>query len=112
MSLREAYTEKAAAQLQEWQAWIANHKAENADYWVNVPSEAQRLEECYQAASVRVVELSSAGGKEWEIAKEALECAMIDLKRAIDESGVFRAGRSIRLQANRHSLPVLFSKKS
>jgi hypothetical protein len=112
MGLREAYTEKAAAQLEEWQGWIANYKAVNADYWVKEPSEAQRLEDCYQLASVRVSELSSARGKDWEIAKEALEGAMIDLKRAIDESGVFRAGRSIRLQSNRHSLPVIFSKKS
>jgi hypothetical protein len=105
MGLKEAYQEKADAQLHEWKERI-----EKIKFWP-VPGQPfassdsqramQRLDDCCRIAQVRLDELRSARDDRWEFAKQAVERAMIDLKRALDESGAAHSNSKVRLQTGR-----------
>jgi len=99
MSVKEAYQDKADAQLCEWQAWIEQYKARavTTDY----QRIADRLDHSYWVARVRLDELCGSADDHWEYAKQAVERAMIDLKSLLDESGAAQNVRSIRLQPSR-----------
>jgi hypothetical protein len=104
MRLREAYQQKAEAQLFEWKGWIERVK-EGADGGAGRHFERQRiverLEDNYRIARVRLEELRLSREERWEFAKQAVERAMIDLKRALDESGVGEKAGVAPLQINR-----------
>ncbi len=115
MEIREIYQEKADAQLHEWQEWIENFKADPGLYgmrrtpgWQQM---AERLDDCQRIARVRLEELRSARSERWELAKQAVERAMIDLKKALDESGAGQAGRSVQLQTSRSHVYEPFSRR-
>lgn len=115
MGLKEAYVEKANAQLSEWQEWIEQYKTVP-----NVPTQgkikdrqrmAERLDNCHHIASVRLQELRAAQDPGWEFAKQAVERAMIDLKRVLDESGAGQVARLLQLQASRTYIYEPFQKR-
>ncbi len=105
MGVREKYQEKVGAQLREWQEWIDNYKIEpafrelrnNAERELNI----ERLINSQQNAQTCLEELCSTQNERWELGKQAVERAMIDLKRLLDESGAAHAGRSLSLQTSR-----------
>jgi len=105
MSQKEAYQEKADAQLREWQKRIErikpSTKTARPDQPANEQRAFERLEDCYRIAQIRLDELRVSRDEKWEIAKQAVERAMIDLKRALDESGVGKIGSIVRLQSGR-----------
>ncbi len=105
MELKEAYQEKTDAQLKEWRAWIEGYKANPAGFpsiqsadWRRI---ANRLEDSCRIACLRMDELRGANEERWEIARQAVERAMIDLKQVIDASGIGQAGKRLQLEANR-----------
>jgi hypothetical protein len=95
--MREAYQEKADSQLQEWRQWIRKYEDDPAFSGTNQSPERQRsidrLEDCYRIARLRLDELRSAQEDYWDFTKQAVERAMIDLKKALDESGAGRTGK-------------------
>lgn len=105
MELKKAYQEKSDAQLKEWHAWIEHYKADPAEFPSIKPADRQRtasrLEDSYHIARVRLEELRGSKEEHWEVAKQAVERAMIDLKRVIDESGIGQAGKRLQLETNR-----------
>lgn len=105
MELKEAYQEKSEAQLKEWYAWIQHYKADPSMFSAIKPADRQRtasrLEDSYRIARVRLEELRNSNVQQWEVAKQAVERAMIDLKHIIDESGIGQVGRRLQLEANR-----------
>jgi hypothetical protein len=114
MGLKEAYQEKADAQLREWQTWIDHIKYEPVLYPSNLQKEPQmveRLDEFHKIALARLDELCSAQEEQWELAKQAVERAMIDLKRALDESGTAQVGRAVPLQNSRVHVYETFFRK-
>lgn len=115
VDIKCAYQEKADAQLAEWQTRIEQLKSYSNRSEERRPAEqqriVQRIEDCYRIARVRLDELRSSQEERWELAKQAVERAMIDLKRALDESGVEQAGRFLRLQSSRSRVYEPFPKK-
>jgi hypothetical protein len=140
MGVREKYEEKVDAQLHEWQEWIESYTRDpyTRDLHARDPSardlhardpsardpmesdpqditERQRrlgkLEDCQQIAQDCLEELRSSEDKHWELAKQAVERAMIDLKRMLDESGTAHSGRSLSLQTSRSYVYSPFSKR-
>lgn len=115
MGERENYQEKVDAQLHEWQEWIqfyrADHVVGTPRLTTNHQQMLERLDVCHQAAKNRLEELRSAQGVHWELSKQAVERAMIDLKKLLDESGAAQAGRSLSLQTNRSYIYEPFSKR-
>lgn len=105
MGMKEIYQDKADAQLHEWQEWIENYKTDPGISGTRGPADHQllseRLEDCQRIARIRLQELRSSHDEHWELAKQAVERAMIDLKRVLDESGVEQTGRSLHLQSSR-----------
>ncbi len=105
MSEKEAYQEKADAQLREWQAWIERFKSDlviNRKGKQHNPQRLlRRLEDSYRAARGKLEVLYSSRGEQWERAKEDLERAMIDLKQALDESGAGKMGGQLQLRSAR-----------
>jgi len=95
MGVKEAYQIKADSQLCEWQGWIEQYKTSDGagDY--------QRLEQAYQTARSRLNDLSTSSDDRWEFSKQAVERAMIDLKRLLDESGAAQNARYLTLQTSR-----------
>lgn len=105
MTLRDAYSQKTDAQLRDWLAWIeavklraGNRQFARAD---DQRRAVARLEDCYQLARLRHNELRSSSQAHWEPAKQALEKAMIDLKSALDATGVDQVGKYTQLQPDR-----------
>ena len=103
MGMREAYQEKVDAQLYEWHTWIEKFKADPAFADSTRLPEQQRivdrLEDCYRIARLRLDELRISQDGRWDFTKQAVERAMIDLKKILDESGAGHAARLLRLQA-------------
>ena len=108
MGLRESYQEKAGQQLKEWQAWILRFKSSPSlprkSRWTDPRQAAEHLDTCYQAAFERLNQLIQADGAGWEPAKEAMEQAMIHLKRALDDSGACQAAQTVRIKTYNHVL--------
>jgi hypothetical protein len=115
MGLREAYQEKVNAQLCEWQAWIEQIKKDPTIPNNRGSAERKRsitqLEDCLRIAQVRFEELCLAQDERWELTKQAVERAMIDLKQALDRYGTAQAGRIIRLQDSRSYAIYPFDRK-
>lgn len=114
MSLREIYQEKADAQLHEWQEWIEYYKSEpilSGASRQNQQQMSERLDDCLRIARARLEELQGAQDERWELSKQAVERAMIDLKKVLDESGAGQAGRAIQLHTSRASVYEPFSRK-
>ncbi len=115
MEVREIYQEKADAQLHEWQERIENYKSDPGLYGTrktaNWQQMSERLEDCQRIARVRLEELRSSRDERWELAKQAVERAMIDLKKVLDESGAGQAGRSVHLQTSRAHVYEPFSRR-
>jgi hypothetical protein len=115
MSLRKSYQDKADAQLHEWQGWIEDYQSElllpETSRRVNQQQMRERLEDGLRIAHIRLEELRGAQEERWELSKQAVERAMIDLKRLLDESGAGQAGRAIPLQTSRARAYEPFSKK-
>jgi hypothetical protein len=114
MSEKEAYQEKAGARLREWYTWIEQLKTMPPGAQLRqVPDRMrilQRLEDCYQIARMRLEELSLAEDGRWEFAKQAVERAMIELKKAFDASGAVRVGKRMQLEPNRSHVYKPFQK--
>jgi hypothetical protein len=115
MGMKEAYQEKADAQLREWHNWIERTKFDPTILKVKKPTEQQRvverLEDCLRIAHIRLKELRSSQDERWELSKQAVERAMIDLKIALDESGASRTGKIVELQVGRaHAYEVYVRK--
>ncbi len=115
MEMKQAYEEKADAQLREWQAWIEQYRTDPVTYGAVTYTEQQhmmdRLENCYQNARVRLDELHSSRDHSWEFAKQAVERAMIELKHALDESGAAHAARLVQLETGRSHVYAPFQKR-
>lgn len=107
MGIKEAYQEKADLQLQEWRSWIEHLRSEQTESGEKPPEHQrafERLDDCYRIARVRLDELRSAKEDGWEFAKQAVERAMIDLKRALDESGADYARKILPLNTSREHI--------
>ncbi len=116
MGMREIYQEKADAQLHEWREWIENYRSEPVTLpGVRKASNHQlmieRLEDCQRIAQIRLEELRASQDERWELAKQAVERAMIDLKRLLDESGAAQAGRLLQLHTGRSHVYEPFGRK-
>lgn len=109
MELKQAYQEKADAQLRDWQAWIERYKSDPTT------REQQRcitrLEDCQRVARTQLEVLRTCNDDRWELIKQAVERAMIELKRVIDEAGIEYAGKQVLLQQNRSHVYAPFSRK-
>lgn len=102
MDLKQAYQDKASAQLCEWHTWVERFKNEHMPgSHEDQHRKIARLDDCLQIASARLEELTASHESRWELAKQALERAMIDLKVALDDSGAVRAGRFLQIEASR-----------
>lgn len=118
---KEAYQEKADSQLQEWQAWIEQYKSDSFSQRSAKSTTHQglndrarmldRLEDCQRIAQVRLSELRSSNDGRWELAKQAVERALIDLKQALDESGAGDSKRLLQLQTNRSHVYEPFQRR-
>ena len=115
MGVREKYQEKVDAQLHEWREWIEHYKAGSLIHDFTEPANRQQLmeqlENRQQAAQTCLEELQVSTDEKWELSKQAVERAMIDLKRLLDESGVAHVGRSLSLQTSRSHVYEPFSKR-
>jgi len=115
MNLRKRYQDKADAQLHEWQGWIEDYQSETVlpdpSRRVNQQQMRERLEDGLHIARIRLEELRVAQDDRWELSKQAVERAMIDLKKLLDESGAGQAGRAIPLQTSRSRVYEPFSRK-
>jgi hypothetical protein len=115
MDMREVYQEKANAQLNEWQEWIETYKSDPALSGIGETAGRQqmmeRLENCQRAAQVSLEELRISRDERWELAKQAVERAMIDLKKLLDESGAGQAGRFLHLRTGREHIYEPYSKR-
>lgn len=123
MNVRTTYQEKADAQLHEWREWIENYKKDPEVSGVKQGSSlsggsresrqqmVERLEDSHRIARFRLEELRAAQDETWELAKQAVERAMIDLKKVLDESGAGQAGRLLHLQTSRVHQYEPFSKR-
>lgn len=115
MELKEAYQEKADAQLQEWRTRIERMRKDPYDYDKHLLFHQQRaferLDDCYRIARVCLDELRTSQDERWEFAKQAVERAMINLKRALDESGTRNAGKFLQLNTSREHIYEPFHNK-
>jgi hypothetical protein len=115
MGWKEAYQEKADAQLREWQARIELYKSEPIVFrqgrLIDRRRSLQRLEESFRIARESLDELTVSRGNDWEFAKQAVERSMIDLKRALDESGAGKVGGGLQIQTSRSHLYEPFGRK-
>jgi hypothetical protein len=71
----------------------------------------ERLDDCYRIARVCLDELRTSQDERWEFAKQAVERAMINLKRALDESGTQKAEKFLQLNTNRDHIYEPFHDK-
>lgn len=115
MGMKEAYQEKADAQLREWKTWIENYKSDGAKLNFIGTSEQQRtimrLEKCFRTAWGKLDELRFSQEERWEFAKQAVERAMIEFKQALDESGVGQSGSFLPLQPSRAHMYEPFQRR-
>lgn len=115
MSLKEAYQEKAEAQLREWQTWIDQYKADPMPAILAARGDRQRiserLEDYHRVARIRLKELGAAQDDRWELSKQAVERAMIELKHVLDESGAGLAARYVPLETSRPQVFEVLQKR-
>lgn len=109
MELKQAYQDKADAQLRDWHIWIEGYKSDPANQ--DQLRCIKRLEDCQQAARTQLDVLRVAQDERWELAKQAVERAMIELKRVIDEVGIEFAGKQVQLQQSRSHIYAPFYRK-
>jgi len=87
MELYDAYKQKMAAQLKEWNAQIdlLGAKAENAgaDMKVKHAETLHRLRAQQHLASEKMQELEKAGGETWEQVKKTADKIWADLKEGV-----------------------------
>jgi len=87
MELQEAYKQKMAAQLKEWNAQInlLEAKVENAgaDLRVKRAEELQQLRAKLHAASEKMQELEKSSGEAWTEVKETADKIWEDLKAGV-----------------------------
>lgn len=90
MEIQEAYKQKLAAQLNEWDAQInlLEAKIENmsADMRIKRAQELHELRAKQQAASEKMQEFGKASGEAWEQVKETSDKIWDDLKAGIAEA--------------------------
>lgn len=90
MEIQEAYKQKLAAQLNEWDAQInlLEAKIENvsADMRVKRAQELHELRAKQRAASEKMQEFGKASGEAWEQVKETADKIWDDLKVGIAEA--------------------------
>lgn len=111
MVWKQAYQEKVAVQLQEWETWIASMKDAATPLTQQQCSQFARLEEYQLAARARLQELAEASDRHWELVRQSVERAMIDFKRAFDQSGLEFPGSVIPLQPSRAHMYEPFQRK-
>lgn len=115
MSLKEAYQEKADAQLREWGKRVDhmknNPKVAHPEHHTIEQWTFERLEDFCHIAQLRLDELRTSRDERWEFAKQAVERAMIDLKRALDETGSGSANRIVKLHTGREHVYEPFQHK-
>ncbi|OGS98748.1 MAG: hypothetical protein A3F73_13835 [Gallionellales bacterium RIFCSPLOWO2_12_FULL_59_22] len=87
MRIQDAYKQKMAAQLKEWDAQIDLLEAKmgniGADMRVKRAEELHELRAKQRAASEKIKELGKASGAAWEQAKETADKIWDDLKDGI-----------------------------
>ena len=87
MEIKEAYKQKMAAQLNEWDAQINLLEAKiinvGADLRVKRAEELQELRAKQRAASEKMKELEKASGEAWEQVKETADKLWDDLKSGV-----------------------------
>jgi len=115
MGIRENYQNKAASQLREWKTRIDEIRL---DYDYGSPGLAanrdqtlQSLEELHEFARDRLEELNSARESRWEFSKQAVERAMIDLKRSLDEADAGKNSPHLELKDHREHIHDTFFRK-
>ena len=90
MDLQEAYKQKMAAQLKEWNAQVKlmEAKVENAgaDVKVRHAEQLDQLRAKQRAASDKMEELEQASAEAWEQIKEAADKAWDDLKTGLADA--------------------------
>jgi len=90
MEIQEAYKQKLAAQLNEWDAQInlLEAKIENvgADMRIKRAEELHELRAKQQAASAKLQDLGKASGEAWEQIKETADKIWDDLKAGVTEA--------------------------
>lgn len=90
MEIQDAYKQKMAAQLKEWDAQInlLEAKMENvgADMKVKRARELHELRAKQQAASEKMKELGKASGEAWEQVKETADKIWDDLKIGVADA--------------------------
>jgi hypothetical protein len=115
MGIREAYQKKANTQLREWQAWFDEYDAGlGQDDQRNAADHLRmvaRVQDCIQRARSGLSELCAASDERWELSKQAVERALIDLKKALDESGIARSARLVPVQVGRAHVYEPFERK-
>ncbi len=105
MGMKEFYQEKAEAQLREWHSWIEQYKSTQTALLVGKAADRQaitlRMEDCHRVARIRLEELRTSQDDRWDLAKQAVERALIELKQALDEGGAPYAGHFVKLETRR-----------
>jgi len=90
MEIQEAYKQKMAAQLKEWDAQInlfeARMESFGADLRVKRAEELHALRAKQHAASEKMQELGKASGEAWEQVKVTADKIWEDLKAGINEA--------------------------
>ncbi|MCW8796695.1 MAG: hypothetical protein OQK67_06485 [Chlorobium sp.] len=87
MSLKEAYKEKAEAELELARARLVEFKAKaksyTADTRLKYARHVDELEHGIDAAKARLKELGEAGEESWEKVKDGMESALGTLREAV-----------------------------
>ena len=88
MEIQEAYKQKLAAQLKEWDAQInlleAKVESAGADIKVKRAKQLHELRAKQRAASAKMQELGKASGAAWEQVKETADKVWADLKSGVE----------------------------
>lgn len=90
MEIKDAYKQKMAAQLNEWNAQInlLEAKLENAgaDLKIERAKQLHELRAKQRAASEKLTELEKAGGEAWEQVKTTADKIWDELKAGVAEA--------------------------
>jgi len=90
MDTKEAYQEKAEAQLREWGAKIDELKAKadkaKAEAKIEYYEQIEELRSKQEAIQLKLQKLRESGGQAWEELKPGLEHAWNDLKISVEKA--------------------------
>lgn len=90
MEIKEAYKQKMAAQLKEWNAQINLLEAKilnvGADIRVKRAEELNELRAKQRAATEKMKELEKASGEAWEQVKKTADKIWDDLKKGVADA--------------------------